>query len=114
MRTYNPALEKALEQWGVLALPKQYERERRFVNLVRQHDKLRALSDEEYERFIDYMDGSCNLVLDVMVKEKEANQARSAHAIVAAKTTTKTKAKTKRKPARKKASPRPRKRAPTD
>jgi transcriptional regulator with XRE-family HTH domain len=33
MRTYNPALEKTLEQWGVLALPKQYERERRFVNL---------------------------------------------------------------------------------
>lgn len=113
MRTYNPALEKALEQWGVLVLPKQYERERRFVNLVRQHDKLRALSDEEYERFINYMDSSCNLVLDVMVKEKEANQARPAHASAAAKPKAKKKAKPKRKPGAKKASPRPRKRAPT-
>ena len=114
MRTYNPALEKALEQWGVLALPKQYERERRFVNLVRQHDKLRTLSDEEYERFIDYMDSSCNLVLDVMVKEKEANQSRSAHSKATAKPKTRRKARTKRKPVAKKASPRPRKRAPTD
>ena len=73
MRTYNPALEKTLEQLGVMALPRQFERERRFVNLVRQHDKMRTLSDDEYERFIQYMDSSCQLVLEVMVKEKEAN-----------------------------------------
>ena len=73
MRTYNPALEKALEQWGVMALPRQYERERRFVNLVRQHDDMRRMSDAEYDRFIDYMASSANLVLDVMRKEKAAN-----------------------------------------
>tara|TARA_R110002049_G_scaffold9894_11_gene49408 strand:+ start:2442 stop:3179 length:738 start_codon:yes stop_codon:yes gene_type:complete len=73
MRTYNPALEKTLEQWGVLALPKQYERERRFVNLMRQHDVLRRLSDDEYDRYIHYMESSSNLVLDVMNKEKAAN-----------------------------------------
>ncbi len=72
MRTYNPALEQTLEQLGVMALPRHFERERRFVNLVRQHDKLRTLSDAEYERFIQYMDASCNLVLDVMLKEKAA------------------------------------------
>jgi transcriptional regulator with XRE-family HTH domain len=74
MRTYNPALERTLESWGVLALPKHYERERRFVNLYRQHDILRTLSDEEYDRFISYMESSSNLVLDVMLKEKEANK----------------------------------------
>jgi transcriptional regulator with XRE-family HTH domain len=73
MRTYNPALEKALEQWGVMALPRQYERERRFVNLVRQHDALRRMSDAEFDRFMDYMASSSNLVLDVMRKEKAAN-----------------------------------------
>ena len=104
MRTYNPALEKTLEQLGVLALPKQYERERRFVNLVRQHDVLRSLSDDEYERFIHYMESSSNLVLDVMLKEKEAHAPKTA-----AGTTAKTKAKARRK----KAAPRPRKRAPT-
>jgi len=75
MRTYNPALEQTLEQWGVMVLPRQYERERRFVNLVRQHDELRKLSDEEYDRFIHYMDSSLNLVLEVMLKEKEIGAA---------------------------------------
>jgi transcriptional regulator with XRE-family HTH domain len=73
MRTYNPALGKTLEQWGILALPKHFERERRFVNLYRKHDVLRTLSDEEYSRFNEYMDSSIDLVLDVMTKEKEAN-----------------------------------------
>jgi transcriptional regulator with XRE-family HTH domain len=75
MRTYNPALENVLEQWGVMALPRQYERERRFVNLVRQHDALRRMSDAEFDRFMDYMASSSNLVLDVMRKEKLANSA---------------------------------------
>lgn len=117
MRTYNPALEKTLEQLGVLALPKQYERERRFVNLVRQHDVLRALSDDEYERFIHYMESSSNLVLDVMLKEKEANaptaSAGRAKTKAKAKTGAATKAKAKAKAPRKKAAPRPRKRAPS-
>jgi len=78
MRTYNPALEKALDKWGVLALPRQYERERRFVNLMRKHDALRRLSDTEYDRFIHYMESSSNLVLDVMQKEKQANAPRLA------------------------------------
>ncbi|MCB1687918.1 MAG: hypothetical protein KDI33_05510 [Halioglobus sp.] len=109
MRTYNPALEKALEQWGVLALPKQYERERRFVNLMRQHDKLRRLSDDEYDRYIHYMESSSNLVLDVMHKEKAAN-ATSAKPSAADKP--KAKSRPKRKAAPKKASSRSSKRAP--
>ncbi|TGD71410.1 XRE family transcriptional regulator [Mangrovimicrobium sediminis] len=72
MRTYNPALEQTLEQLGVMALPRQYERERRFVNLYRQHDVLRSFTDEEYERFIHYMVSSSNLVVDMMQREKEA------------------------------------------
>jgi len=103
MRTYNPALEKTLEQLGVLALPKQYERERRFVNVVRQHDDLRALSDDEYERFINYMDSSCDFVLDVMLKEKEAGasgrKAAPRRKSPAAKRKTRPKAKSARKKA---------------
>lgn len=76
MRTYNPQLEQTLESWGVMALPKQYERERRFINLYRKHDVLRGFSDEEFQRFIDYMESSSNLVLDVMAREKAANGAQ--------------------------------------
>lgn len=112
MRTYNPALEKTLEQWGVLALPKQYERERRFVNLYRQHDVLRGFTDEEYERFIHYMQSSISLVLDVMESEKSARGGKRVGAAKegeAAKAKTKTKARAAPKKA---AAPRKRKRAP--
>jgi transcriptional regulator with XRE-family HTH domain len=74
LRTYNPALEKRLDYWGITALPKQYERERRFVNLVRQHDILRDMSDEEFDRFIGYQGSAINLTLEVMASEKRANQ----------------------------------------
>jgi transcriptional regulator with XRE-family HTH domain len=77
MRTYNPTLGATLEQWGIMALPLQYERERRWVNLYRQHDVLRGLTDEEYERLINYVDSATNLVLDVMQKEKSANTSPS-------------------------------------
>jgi len=109
MRTYNPALEKTLEQWGVLALPKQYERERRFINLYRQHDVLRSFNDDEYERFIHYMQGSINLVLDVMQSEKEARLGKGAPAGAAKKGKAESKAKA---PGKRKAAPRKRKRAP--
>lgn len=114
MRTYNPALEQTLEQLGVLTIPKHYERERRFVNLYRQHDILRQFTDDEYARFIHYMESSSNLVLDVMAKEKIANEPRRSARRSAA---TAKKASAAKKPAKKKASsaskPAPkRKRAP--
>ena len=77
LRTYNPALEKRLDYWGITALPKQYERERRFVNLVRQHDVLREMSDAEFDRFIGYQASAINLTLEVMASEKDANQRRT-------------------------------------
>ena len=73
MRTYNPALEKKLEQWGALTLPKLYERERRLINIYRQHDVLRNFSDEEHNRFVEYISRSTELVLSVMLNEKAAN-----------------------------------------
>ncbi len=129
MRTYNPALEKKLEDWGVLVLPKQYERERRFVNIYRQHDVLRSLTDDEHGRFIHYMESSCNLVLEVMLKEKEAGaraaqqkaqedevgKKTAAKGKAKAKTRTKSKARTTtraRSPAKKAAPARKHRRAP--
>lgn len=114
MRTYNPALEKTLEQLGVLTIPKHYERERRFVNLYRQHDSLRQFTDDEYDRFIEYMESSSNLVLNVMAKEKIAAAAVPARRSAASKTSGKAatkKAASPKTPAKKKAAPK-RKRAP--
>ncbi len=74
VRTYNPAWGGTMEQWGMMAVPLQYERERRWINLYRQHDILRELSDEEYARLVEYVDSATHLVLDVMAREKEAVQ----------------------------------------
>lgn len=73
VRTYNPALEKRLEELGVLVLPKQYERERRFVNLLRQHDALRDMSDEEFDRFVNYQGAAVDFTLQVL-KAEESKQ----------------------------------------
>jgi transcriptional regulator with XRE-family HTH domain len=97
MRTYNPALGATLEQWGILTLPMQYERERRWINLYRQHDVLRTLSDDEYDRLVEYVDSATNLVLDVMQREKAANSPKAKPA--------------SKKPAAKKARRKPAKRA---
>ena len=70
-----------------MALPRNYERERRFVNLYRQHDFLRDLSDDAYQRFIEYMDASTNLVVDVMQREGEANRSPRKRSATARKKT---------------------------
>ncbi|MEM8489680.1 MAG: helix-turn-helix domain-containing protein [Pseudomonadota bacterium] len=72
-RSYNPQLESTLEQWGVMSIPKNYERERRFLNVYRQHDFLRDLDDEAHQRFIEYMDASTRLVVEVMEREAGAS-----------------------------------------
>lgn len=74
VRTYNPSIAKTLDEWGIMALPRQYERERKFINIVRQHDELRALSDEEYDRFIAYQEKAAAFALEVMSAEKAANK----------------------------------------
>lgn len=95
LRSYNPQIEATLEQWGVMALPKNYERERRFVNLYRQHDFLRQLSDDEYQRFVEYMDASTQLVVEMMQREGAARTTTKAK--TRAKSRGKTKAETKAK-----------------
>jgi len=74
-RSYNPQLESTLEQWGVMSIPKNYERERRFLNVYRQHDFLRDLDDDAHQRFIEYMDASTRLVVEVMEREAGASTA---------------------------------------
>lgn len=66
VRTYNPALENRLDELGILQLPKQYERERRFVNLLRSQDELRSMSEREFERFLDLQAAAVEFSLEVM------------------------------------------------
>jgi transcriptional regulator with XRE-family HTH domain len=90
LRSYNPQLEATLEQWGIMALPRNYERERRFLNLYRQHDFLRDLDDDAHARFIEYMDASTQLVVDVMARERAAGAASRTRKAASGKATAKT------------------------
>lgn len=54
VRSYNPVLWQLLEDWGVGRLPLQLEREREFVNILRGHDAVRALSDEDFARVLAF------------------------------------------------------------
>jgi transcriptional regulator with XRE-family HTH domain len=62
-RSSNPALWKALEEWGVGRIPLQLERERRFLNVFRGHDAARRLSDEGFERVLHYTRAAFELAL---------------------------------------------------
>lgn len=66
VRTYNPELEEKLENWGILSLPRQYERERRFVNMFRKYDNFRQLSDDQFDHYIQYMEGASNYALSLI------------------------------------------------
>ncbi|MFK7887237.1 MAG: multiprotein-bridging factor 1 family protein [Gammaproteobacteria bacterium] len=49
-RAHNPKAWGVMDKWGLGRASRQLERERRFINILRQHDEVRDLSDEEFER----------------------------------------------------------------
>jgi hypothetical protein len=73
---------------------------------------LRSLTDDEYGRFINYMESSLNLMLDVMLKEKSANAQVKPGAAPEEKPAPKRAAKATRKTPARKSAPRKHKRAP--
>ena len=53
-RAYNPGIWKILENWGIGRVSLQYERERQFVSILRRHDAARKMSDEGFDKVLDY------------------------------------------------------------
>jgi transcriptional regulator with XRE-family HTH domain len=70
LRGSNPALWKALEGWGVVRIPLQLERERRFLNVFRGHDAARRLSDEGFERVLDFLRAAFELALGFVAEQE--------------------------------------------
>jgi transcriptional regulator with XRE-family HTH domain len=71
MRTYNPEVFSMLESWGVGRLPLQYEREREFVNIFRRHDAARELSDDGFERVLDFTRAAFEMSLHFVAAEED-------------------------------------------
>ncbi len=69
-RTYNPALWKLLEAWGIVRIPLQMERERRFVNVYRAQDVARKLSDEAFDHVLRFTQAAFEMALDFAAIEE--------------------------------------------
>ena len=69
-RTYNPALWKLLEGWGIVRIPLQMERERRFVNIYRAQDVARGLSDEAFDHVLRFTQAAFDMALDLAAVEE--------------------------------------------
>jgi transcriptional regulator with XRE-family HTH domain len=69
-RSYNPALWKLLEGWGIVRIPLQLERERRFVNVYRARDVARKLSDEAFEHVLHFTQAAFEMALDFAALEE--------------------------------------------
>ena len=69
-RNYNPDVWRTLDSWGVGRLPLQFERERQFINIFRSHDDARTLSDEGFQKVLEFTKQSFEMSLH-FIEEQE-------------------------------------------
>jgi transcriptional regulator with XRE-family HTH domain len=77
-RTYNPAIWKLLQDWGIGRLPVQYERERQFLNVFRRHDAARTLSDEGFDKVLGFTRAAFELSLHFIAEQEGVRDASPA------------------------------------
>ncbi|BES71920.1 hypothetical protein RE428_29380 [Marinobacter nanhaiticus D15-8W] len=69
-RNYNPEAWQVLNDWGVGRLPLQFERERQFINIFRGHDEARKLSDEGFEKVLEFTRRSFEMSLHFVAEQE--------------------------------------------
>lgn len=72
-RTYSPDTWKLLHDWGAGRLPLQYQREREFINIYRSQDQARELSDEGFNKVLEFTRQAFNMSLH-FASEQESSQ----------------------------------------
>ncbi|PXX88743.1 transcriptional regulator [Marinobacter vulgaris] len=70
-RNYNPEVWRILNDWGVGRLPLQFERERQFINIFRSHDDARTLSDEGFQKVLEFTRQSFEMSLHFIEKQEQ-------------------------------------------
>lgn len=80
-RSYNPEAWQVLNDWGVGRLPLQFERERQFINIFRGHDEARKLSDEGFEKVLEFTRRSFEMSLHFVAEQEAAVEKVRAEAI---------------------------------
>lgn len=75
VRTYNPDAWEFLEAWGVDRIPMQIERERQFINIYRGHDQARTLSEEGFQKVLNYTRSAFEMALHFVVENDQPSAA---------------------------------------
>ncbi len=70
-RNYNPEVWQVLNDWGVGRLPLQFEREREFINIFRRHDDARNLSDEGFQKVLEFTRQSFEMSLHFIEEQEQ-------------------------------------------
>jgi len=79
-RNYNPEVWQILNDWGVARLPLQFEREREFINIFRRHDDARSLSDEGFQKVLEFTRQSFEMSLHfIEEQEQQVAELRAAY-----------------------------------
>ena len=85
-RNYNPEVWRVLDTWGVSRLPLQFEREREFINIFRRHDDARTLSDEGFQKVLEFTRQSFEMSLHfIEQQEREVAELKAAQEPVSQK-----------------------------
>lgn len=71
VRTYSPKLWEMLEEWGLDGLPLKLERERRFINIYKRRDAARQLSNEGFDKVLDFTQQAFELSLHFIAELEE-------------------------------------------
>lgn len=75
-RTYDPEIWNILERWGPGQIPVHFERERQFINIYRGHDAARKLTDNGFEKVLQFTRAAFEAALH-FVSEQKKNQISS-------------------------------------
>lgn len=70
IRCYYPDLGAMLDDWGVGRWILHFEREREFINIYRRHDAVRQLSDEGFNKVLEFTKSAFEMALHFVANEE--------------------------------------------
>ena len=70
-RTYDPEIWDILERWGIGHIPVHFEREREFINIYREHDAARKLTDKDFEKVLQFTRAAFGMALHFVSEQKQ-------------------------------------------
>jgi hypothetical protein len=71
-RTYDPEIWNILERWGLGQIPVHLERERQFINIYRGHDAARKLTDNDFEKVLQFTRSAFETALYFVSEQKKS------------------------------------------